>query len=72
MDNISLKIDELSEAFFDLDLVKDYFKQVDLINADEALLSLSDEVKKLPKDDDTQYQEMKNFMLIIKSSMNKN
>lgn len=49
MDNISLKIDELSEAFFDLDLVKDYFKQVELINADEALLNLSDEVKKLQR-----------------------
>ncbi len=49
MDNLSLKIDELSEAFFDLDLVKDYFKQVELINEDEALLSLSDEVKKLQR-----------------------
>lgn len=49
MEKLSLKIDELSEAFFELELVKDYFKQVDLINENKELLALSDEVKSLQK-----------------------
>lgn len=49
MDQIKAKINELSETFFALPLVKEYFAQVDLINADKALLALSDNVKKLQR-----------------------
>ena len=49
MDNISKKIDELSASLFEEELVKQYFHAVDLINADQALLALSDEVKKLQR-----------------------
>lgn len=49
MANISNKIDELSTSFFELQLVKDYFHQVDLINENEELLLLSDRVKKLQR-----------------------
>lgn len=49
MNEIDAKIAELSSAFFDLPLVKEYFNAVDLINGDHALIALSDEVKKLQR-----------------------
>jgi cell fate (sporulation/competence/biofilm development) regulator YmcA (YheA/YmcA/DUF963 family) len=49
VEQIKAKIAELSESFFALPLVKEYFAQVDLINADTPLLNLSDEVKKLQR-----------------------
>lgn len=49
MNPISNTIDTLSETFFDLPLVKDYFKAIDLINGDKNLLALSNEVKHLQK-----------------------
>ncbi len=49
MTKISKKIDELSTTFFELPLVKDYFHAVDLINGDQALLDLSERVKKLQR-----------------------
>jgi cell fate (sporulation/competence/biofilm development) regulator YmcA (YheA/YmcA/DUF963 family) len=49
MNPISKTIDSLSDAFFELPLVRDYFKVIDLINADKNLLALSDEVKHLQK-----------------------
>jgi len=49
MNKISLKIDELAASFFELELVKEYFKAVDLINENTALLDLSERVKKLQR-----------------------
>lgn len=49
MDQIKAKIEQLSHEFFSLELVTEYFNLVDLINANEELLALSDEVKKLQR-----------------------